>query len=376
MPAPAPMPPPVAPAGPRRLTALSFALLVLAPLGAAALYLFWFAAPQFQSHAGFTVRYEQPQRAPDPLGGLVGARGGATSDADILYAYLTSQALVRKVDQDLDLRTIFGRPGARDPVFGFAEGGTIEDLTRYWGRMVQVSHDTATGLIELRARAFTAGYPLHLARAALRHGAEMINNLSARAREDLLGHAQYDVEEAWQRLTDARRAITLFRSQAQIVDPSADVSGQMGLLSSLEGDLAHELIRLDVLIQNTTPDHPRIAASRQRIAVMEARIAEERRKLGGAQGDADYATVLDQYERLNADLAFASDAYTAARTALEEARAEARRQSRYLAPHIQPTLAERATAPDPLVILGLSGLFLTLIWGTGALSVASLRDRA
>lgn len=370
-----PMPAPAPPAGPRRLLALSFVALVLTPLAAAAVYLFWFAAPQYESRAGFSVRQTDAPAPPNLLGGMAGRGGVGAADGDILYAYLTSQDLVAKVDADLDLRAVFAKAGPDDPVFGFAPGGTIEDLTGYWGRMVQVSHDAATGLIELHVRAFAPEDAQAIARAAVDHGGAMINEMSTVAREDTLRYARQDVADAWVMLSAARAALTEFRARTQIVDPTADVTGQMGLLDSLQAQLADEMIRADVLAQNSTSDDPRTAATRQRIAVIEARIAAERAKLGGGHNGADYATVIDEYERLNADVTFSAETYAAARTALETARAEARRQTRYLAQHIQPTLAERATAPDPLTVLGVFGLFLTLIWGAGALIVASLRDR-
>ncbi|MEO1455385.1 MAG: sugar transporter [Pseudomonadota bacterium] len=369
---PPPMPAPVPPAGPRRLLALSFVGLVLVPLVATAIYLFWFAAPQYASHAGFSVRQEE---APAQTGLFGGMGGAGASDADILYAYLTSQELVRAVDADVDLRAAFARAGPRDPIFGFHAGGTIEDLVTYWGRMVRVSHDAATGLIEMRVRAFAPEDAQAIAQSAVRHGGALIVELSAIARDDTLRYAREDVEDAWTRLSEARQAMTAFRARTQVVDPTADVSGQMGLLGTLEAQLAEELIRVDVLTQNSTPEDPRIAAARQRIDVIKARIADERSNLGGGRDGADYATVIDEYERLSADVMFGSETYAAARAALDTARAEARRQTRYLAEHIRPTLAERATAPDPLIVLGVFGLFLTLIWGMGALIVASLRDR-
>ncbi|MEL6643021.1 MAG: hypothetical protein AAFQ79_03740 [Pseudomonadota bacterium] len=374
IPAP-PMPAPAPPAGPRHLLAFSFVALVLTPLAAATVYLFWFAAPQYESRAGFSVRQTDAPPAPDLLGGLSGRSGVGAADGDILYAYLTSQDLVAKVDADLNLRAIFAKAGPDDPVFGFAPDGTIEDLTRYWGRMVDVSHDAATGLLSLHVRAFSPDDAQAIARAAVGHGGAMINEMSTVAREDTLRYARQDVADAWVMLSAARAALTEFRARTQIVDPTADVSGQMGLLDSLQAQLADEMIRADLLAQNSTADDPRTAAARQRIEVIEARIAAERANLGGGRDGADYATVIDEYERLNADLTFSSETYAAARAALETARAEARRQTRYLAQHIQPTLAERSTAPDPLTVLGVFGLFLTLIWGAGALVVASLRDR-
>ena len=55
--------------------------------------------------------------------------------------------------------------------------------------------------------------------------------------------------------------------------------------------------------------------------------------------------MVGRYEELLVDLEFANTAYTQALAGLAAARAEARRQSRYLAPHIQPTLAESSLYP-------------------------------
>lgn len=376
-PAPAPAPPV------RRLPVgliVSFLMMVVAPLAFAALYLSFWAEDQFESVAALSVRQEEARSPVDLFGGFAGLSGSSSSDTDILYAYLTSPELVAKVDADLNLRDIFGRVHGRDPVFGFDPAGTIEDLTRYWGWMVAISHDAGTGLIEMRVRAFDPNEARAIAEAAFAHGSTMINGLSAAAREDALRFAREDLTLAEARLRAAREALTAYRARTQIVDPSADVSGQMGLLGTLQEQLAEELIRSDLLAQQTHSDDPRLARSAQRIDVIEARIAQERQKLGGSGGNgggaADYAGALAEFERLSVEVEFSQQAYIAARTAFELARTEATRQSRYLAAHVRPTLAERATAPDPLVVLGVLGLFACLIWGAAMLVIASLRDRA
>lgn len=365
--------------GPPLRLAISFFAMVIAPLLLAAAYLSFRAVDQFTSVAALSVRQEEAPSPVDLFGGFAGLSGSSSSDTDILYAYLTSPELVARVDADLDLRRIYGLVHERDPVFGFDPAGTIEDLTRYWSWMVGISHDSGTGLIEMEVRAFAAHDAQAIAQAALGHGSEMINALSAGAREDALRFARDDLEEAEARLGAARAALTAYRARTQIVDPSADVSGQMGLLGTLQAQLAEELIRSDLLAQQSHAGDPRIAQSDQRIAVIEARIAQERRKFGGgaaAEGQGDYASALAEFERLTVEVEFSVQAYTAARTAFEAAKAEAKRKTRYLATHVRPTLAERATEPDKAVLLGLLGLFAVLVWGVGVLVVASLRDRA
>jgi capsular polysaccharide transport system permease protein len=152
----------------------------------------------------------------------------------------------------------------------------------------------------------------------------------------------------------------------------------MGLLNTLNQQLAEALITLDLLRETTRADDPRIAQAERRIEVIEARIAEERRKfgVGDASSDTgDYASVMAEFERLSVDREFAERAYIAALSAFDGARAEAQRQSRYLAAYVRPTLAETAEYPGRILLTGLVGLFLLLAWAILALVYYSLRDR-
>ena len=53
---------------------------------------------------------------------------------------------------------------------------------------------------------------------------------------------------------------------------------------------------------------------------------------------------------------------------------KARRQSRYLAPHIQPTLAQSSLYPRRALISGMAALFLLLGWGIIMLVYYNVRD--
>ena len=157
----------------------------------------------------------------------------------------------------------------------------------------------------------------------------------------------------------------------------------MGLLSSLERQLAETLIDLDILRQTTAESDPRIIAAERRVEVIEARMQEERDKLGlgsnaqtGPEGEGDaFADLLGEYERLMVDQQFAEQAYTGALVSFDAAVAQTRRQSRYLAAHVSPTLAERSDQPQRLTLLAFTALFSFLIWAILVLSAYALKDR-
>ena len=355
---------------------LSFVLCVLLPVLGMGAYLYTFAADQYASTVGFTVRTEETGSAMEILGGLTSLSSASSSDTDVLYKFIQSQELVREMDATLDLRTIYRKPAA-DPVFALAPDASIEDLVAYWERMVRIYYDPGTGLMEIETRAFDPADAQAISSEIFARSSQMINTLSAVARDDTTRYAREELDTAIARLKEARQALTLFRNETQIVDPSADIQGQMGLLSSLNAQLATSLIDLDLLAETTRETDPRVEQARRKIVVIEKRISEEREKLGvgtNHNGRA-YADLVGQFEALQVDLEFAEKAYVSALSAYDTAVAEARRQSRYLAAYIEPTLAETPLYPQRAIILLIAAFVLFGTWAVSVLIYYSLRDR-
>ena len=355
---------------------LSFLILVVGPTMGASYYLYTHAADQYASKVGFSVRNEESSSAFDLLGSFTNVSGSSSSDTDILYKFIQSQEMVERMDAQLDLRTMFARP-KDDPVFALGEQVSIEQLMAYWPRMLKVYYDGGSGLIEVRAFAFTAAEAQQLSAAVYTEASRKINALSAIARADATRYAAEERDLAISRLITARQALTAFRIKTQIVDPSADIAGQMGLLNSLQARLAEALIEQDVLLDSSRAGDPRLQQVVLRIQVIEARIAAERQKLGVGNGDGQhsYAQVVGDFEELQVDLQFAETAYLTSLGAYDAAQSEAQRTSRYLTTYLRPTRAETATAPNRELLTFLVTAFLMVIWLILLLIYYSLRDR-
>jgi capsular polysaccharide transport system permease protein len=381
----APVSPPlqiVPPAGHARLrrrhlgVLLSFFVLVILPLATVLTYLETRAADQYASTLGFSVRQEKTTSPIELLGGISALSAGSSKDTDILFDFIQSQEMISLVDAALDLRQIYGNP-VGDPVFALAPDSAIEDLVAYWPRMLRIAYDPGTGLIKVEARAFTALDAQAIAAEVFRQSDIMINQLSAIAREDTIRHAQDELEKSVNRLKLARQAIVAFRNETQIMDPTADIQSQMGLLNNLQTQLAEALINMDLLREITRENDPRVEQARRRIEVIEKRISEERRKFGIASSSdrTAFSTLISDHEALIVDREFAEKAYIAALSSYDLAVAEARRQSRYLAAHVSPTLAESPQYPQRLMLAGVAALFLGLAWAIGVLVIYSIRGR-
>lgn len=361
---------------------ISFVVLVLAPIGAVAYYLYQVSVDQYASTTGFTVRQNEAGAATDVLGGLAAFTGGGGSgqaDADILFEYIVSQEMAQRLDARLDLVAHYSAPYAEDPIFALDPDTTIEGLVDHWQSIVRISYSQSSGLMELRVLAFEPAMAQGIAQAIIEESQNLVNALNGTARDDAMRFAQQDLATALERLRTAREALTTFRTRTQIVDPESDLQGRMGVLNNLQQQLAEALIENDLLGENTAnPNDPRLRQSAQRIDVIRERIALERQNFTQADaqiGGEDYPTLIAEFEGLVVDREFAEESYRAALTAQDLARVNTTRQSRYLAVFIQPTFPELAEFPRRDVILGLCALFLLLGWAILALVYYSIRDR-
>jgi len=360
----------------------SFVLMVLAPLAAAVFYLWAVAEDQYISTAGFTVRSQESSGATDLLGGLANFAGNTTaSDSDILYEFIQSQEMVESVDRTVPLRPHYSQHWPDDWAFSLWPDATLEEMIWYWQRIVGISYDSGSGLIEVQAVAFDPETAREITRAIVAESQTRINELNEQAREDAVRYALEDLDEALERLKGAREALTQFRTRTRIVDPEADIQGRMGVMNNLQQQLAAALIEYDLLRGTVGEGDPRLKKAQQHIDVIRERINIERQTFAstntdtGAVGE-DYPSLISEFERLTVDLEYAEETYRAALTALEVARDEATRQSRYLATYIKPTRAQEPEYPNRPMLAGLVGLFLLLTWSILTLIYYSIRDRS
>lgn len=361
-----------------RVVFLSFIFVVLLPVAITGWYLSERATNQYHSFLSFSVRKEQSNTALDVIGGLSQLSGGSSSDADILYQYIQSQELIDQIDKDLDLRTLYSAFYQTDPLFSLVPNPTIEELIEYWPRVVRINFDRSTGILQLRILAFDPKMAQLIATKILDHSTAQINRLSAIAREDVMRYSRLELGISIDRLTAARQALTEFRLRTRIVDPNADLQGQMGLLNTMQAELVTTLIDLALLRNTASSTDPRIAQASRRADVIRAQIVEERAKFGaggnGPGGEA-YATLIADFERLKVDMEFAEETYKSALIALDSSLAKAQRQSRYIAAHIRPTLAESPEYPKRATLVGIAVAFLLVLWAIGILIFYSIRDR-
>src|SRR6056297_463915 len=368
----------LAPAGAKRHGAMvaTFLLGVVLPTIVSLVYLFGVAVDQYHSKASFSVRSEEFTSPLAALSAFTDAGTSAVSDGAILYDFVRSQTVVERLDERLDLREMFSRHPS-DIVFALSESASIDDLVNYWRRMVSVSVDSGSAIVDIEVRAFSPEDARVISQAVVEESGRVVNELSQIARNDAIRFADEELLTAAARLRDIRRQIREFRAQYQIIDPEADAESQIGVVSELQSRLADLLVSRGGLQEYADEGDPRLQTLDRQIRAIRNQISLEREAVADSRDErGSLSEIIGKYEELLVDLEFSEHAYTAAMASVEQARAEARRQSRYAAVHIPPTLPEESLYPRRLLLVFVVFICALCAWAVGILVYYNVRERS
>jgi capsular polysaccharide transport system permease protein len=354
----------------------TFLIIVILPTAIAAIYYLAIAANQYVSEFRMTLRrVEAPPIAPLLVFGGDTAQSTAASESQIVAQYIASRAIVDELDAALDLRTLFSPPTA-DWWARLRTPAPIEELVRYWNSQVDPFYDNSTGTIVVRLRAFAPADALRLARAVVAASEKLVNDLSARARRDAVGHAEADLAAAEARLTASLGKIREFRDKSGLIDPDKTADATAQLANKVRDELVKANAQLATLKTFMRDDAPPVRVLKARIrslATQERGLAQEMTATGQPTTPA-LSQTLGSYDTLEAEHKFAEAAYQHALEAVTKAHDTADRQQIYIASFVPPSLPEEALYPHRWRSLGVVALVAFAVWAIGVLAVQSVRD--
>ena len=383
------LPPPTVEVAPeeatRRRTSgylVSFVAMVVLPALAAALYFAVIASDQFVAETRFavhsmaaeTVSDNAKSKSASTVSSLMSGLKTANDDSYLVAAYARSRACIDEVSKTLNLREIFRRPEA-DFWAQLKDDASPEELTKYWSDRVTSYVDPPSGIVTVTVAAFRREDALAIANAILAAAEKVANDVSARARDDVMKLADKEVADAQDRVVASLSDLRAFREQAGIIDPklTAQSVGQM-----LE-QLTSQRIRLEteylVSSRAMSPQAPTLQSMKSRLDELDAAIVTEKAKLTSASKDPSaLANLLPKYEELYVRNAFAEKLYGLAADGLERARLRAAAQMIYIQVFVPPALPQDALYPERFAASALIAVALLILWGIAALTAALVAD--
>lgn len=341
---------------------------VVLPVLLSAIYYFGVASPQYVSESRFAIKAPNQRGAQvSSFANLIQTTGlsAGQEQSNQVIDYVRSRSALEVLSKGIAIRKAFGSEKI-DPLSRFPQPldtDSFEDLFDYYRAKVQVSRDTDTGLVVLRAIAFDPKDAAAINEKLLQQSEQLVNQLNENARTKAIEEATGRVVEAEQRVAAARAEMAAYRNKVSVVDPLQEATGIAEIANRLITERAALEAQLSTL-RSVTPDHPAIPSLREQIASLTREIERQTARVVG--GTNTISGKLPAYDALVLEQELSSELLVLAQTTLEGARVEALKQQFYLERVVDPNVPDEPEYPKPLktvlTILGFALCLYFIIW--------------
>ncbi len=347
---------------------------VVLPTVLAGIYYSFLVTPQYESLSSFTVQAADGPSAPQLELIFASVPGNAGRDAQLVQEHALSRDMLEHLVDEHGFLDHYGDDSIDYLSRLDADAGT-EAIHDYYLEHVEVDYDNTSGLLRLTVRAFDTESARRFSQAILDKSEEMVNELSARARDDRISLARTELERAEERLVAARRAVNEAQGEGAELNPVQSAEALYELRAQLEGQLATARAELSALRGTAPSGSPEIVAQQRRVSALQRQLEEQNERLVGESG-ASLRQAISTFEPLIGEKEFAERAYTSALASLEMARVDAARQHRYLVTLAGPSQPSDATHPNVLWSTLTVLVLCFALMGIGTLLIASVREHA
>ena len=276
------------------------------------------ASPMYVSETQFAVKDVVEQGAGiDIASQIFRTSSSSIQNARIVEAYLRSPDLFNALDRELKVVDYYSS-GSHDLISRLAKNPTAWDKEVFWSKVSQPKLDVDSGIVTFAVRAYDPQMAQNIAQATLKASEALVNEMNERSRNDSIKLASSEVKLAQQRVTQAQKALEVFRDEHRELDPKATASGLQTLVFELEGERSKVKAQLEEARSYMQANAPTVRSLEKRLAAVEAQLKAEKARLAGTQETSLALNAwVSQYENLMIESEFAQKQLVSAMTALE-----------------------------------------------------------
>lgn len=351
---------------------ITFTLMVIIPSLVTIFYFTLIATDQFTSETRFAVRSLADN------GDDVGKAGGlfslkaASQDSYVVTSFIQSSEILKRLDGKIDYRAIFEDPNA-DLWSRVDPEDSREDFLNYWSKHVKSYIDGPSGIVTLTVRTFNPDDSVRLASAILEESEKLVNELTVRARRDLMVSYQQEVESSTNQYKQALAELNRFQKQTGILSPGEEALQTGTLLTGLLAQAMELDSRIFVLRQSNGTEAP----SYQQLLIARDSLTQQidnlRQSLIGSD-DATLTNIITDYSEVETNRIVAAQLFETAKQNYDQALAATLRKALYLTVFIEPALPEDSSFPRRFVSPLLLSLGFLVFWSMLSLIWASVED--
>src|SRR5574344_1391876 len=308
------------------------------------------------SKSTFTIKSNNSEAMTD-LSAVGILNGNKNKDIYVAAAYIKSLDLFYDIDKDLNL------------------------IEHYRNSILTVKIDSESDILEFTIRSYEPEFSQKIVASVLKKLEQLVNSMNAKALQDSIKLAQYEVDNAQEKLQIIADKIRVFRNENTFIDPKVEASNLLTIISGLESTITETRAELSQKLTYLREDSLEIVALKRKINSLEKELINIRKRLATPNNNNDknksnenYTDIqnilsqsLSDYEKLNADYAFAQKLLESALSSLEKTKQISLSKAKYLVTIDAPKVPNESLWPKPFV-----AAIITLITTLFLISAVSL----
>jgi capsular polysaccharide transport system permease protein len=306
------------------------------------------------------------------LGSLI-TGGRSHQDMFLLRDHLRSVDMLKKLESRLSLRKHYSNKD-RDILsrLWFADASQ-EILYQHYLNRTSIEVDDQAGVLVIRAQAYDANTARQIAATLIEEGEAFLNNMAQQLAREQVIFLEQQVAQSNVRANTARRTLINYQNSTGMISPVSQAESLAAIAARLEGQISDLKARRTGMLGYLSPSAPDVAQLSLQIGALEGQMAAERKRLASPAGGTLNRSI-EEFQRLESEVAFAQDVYRTALVGLERGRVEAVRMLKKLSVLQTPTLPEYPVEPRRIynIMVFLIGLLSML--GVVSLLTTIIRD--
>ncbi|RMF34578.1 MAG: capsule biosynthesis protein [Alphaproteobacteria bacterium] len=359
------------------LLLLRLIFFVVLPTAVAGHYYFLTATPMYETKSEFVIqKAEAATPGGSGLGGILSSFGLADAkDSIAVQGYLTSLQAMNRLDAEQGFIRRFQDP-AIDVIQRLPPDASHSEAYELYRRHVIVGFDRTEGIIRMRVIAPDRATSESYSRALISYAEEMVDNLSARAREENMRGAEQSFAQRQADVRAAAKRVLELQQQYDTFSAEGELQIDLSVIQAQELELERLKRKLDELMANPRPNAAQKEVLERQIAFTEKAIASRRAALtASGRNGISLAAINSQLQMAQSDLAAKEQMRVIALNALEQARSEAARQVRYLSVNVPPIAPDEPTYPRRLENTAVAFFVFLGIYIMVSLTASILREQ-
>jgi len=356
--------------------ALAFWIVIL-PMTIASIYYGFFAVDRYVSDSQVVVRQAGSNTGAQQVPGLSMLIGGVNpaSREETLYLrqFIDSPDMLAILQKQLNWSAHYSAQW-RDPLYWIGEEVPMEELLKYYRRLVKVRYDELTGLLTVEVQAFSPDFALATQKLVLLESEKFVNELSQGMAREQMKFAESELSYARKNYETKRELLIKFQNENNLLDAQASAKSGAAIVAELESRITMERATLSALSSQLDARSPQVQQQQNKIAALLKQLKFEKANLVSASAGGQLNVIAANYQSLMLDAGIAEETYKISINALESARIETSKKIRSLITVVTPALPQGAVYPRHIYNLLTILIGVLLAYGIARFIIASIED--